>query len=214
MRVAFTHIPLHRSLPLGAGAYVVGYLLTVGVIVGRVDEVLAVVIHGRDGGQQSLGQLLGTVPSPWVVGAWVFYNAQLIPTSVPLPSEWGGSARLTNKHLLLAADGGLLILYVVPPLLLTGAGYLVVRTGPTYGAAGELYAGASIALVYLLLLVVGAFVFAAKADGILVTPAGLQTVWLGLVYPTVFGALGGILAGRRWPGGRAESRSERQRGGW
>lgn len=202
--MAVTHLPLRRSIPLGVAAYVGGYLLAVGTAMGRVDAVLAVTIAGEDPrtysaahvAAQPLGELLGSTPSPWVVGAWLFYDAQFVPTSVPEPGPTGAGG-LTNRHLIPAVDGGLFALYPVPPLLLVAAGYLVVHTGRTRGARGDLYGGASVALAYLPLLVVGAFVFTAPAGRFVASPDGLQTIWVGLVYPAVLGAIGGKLAGRR-----------------
>lgn len=205
--MAFTFLPLRRSVPLGAAAYVVGYLVTVAATMGRVGAVLSVKIAPYSDptaygdpelAGQPLGELLGAVPSPWVVGGWLFYNAQFVPTSLPAPGGYGGGpAALTNRHLLIAVDGALLALYLLPAVLLVAAGFLVVHAGSTRGVRGDLYAGASVAVGYLPLLVVGAFVLTAPAGQFTASPDGLQTIWVGLVYPAVLGGLGGKLAARR-----------------
>lgn len=213
--MSFTHLPLRRSIPFGAIAYVIGYVLTVAVMVGRVSAVMAVEVSRGDVDPEPLGQLLSIVPSPWVVGGWVFYNAHYIPTSVPTRGEFGAVGGLTNRHLLLAVDGGFFALYLVPALLLIAAGYLVVRTGPIYGARGATYGGASVVFGYLLLLVIGAFVFTAPTEGATVaSPDGLQTIWVGLVYPVIFGAVGGKLAGSQQEDSEGSGAREGRKSRW
>lgn len=191
--MVFTHLPLRRSIPGGVAAYVVGYLLTV-VIVRETDPVvMAVTVTGRFVESATLGEIFVVSPSPWIVGGWLFYNAQFIPTNVPTADALNGFPFLTNRSLLLAVDGTLLGLFLVPLVVLAAAGYLTVRTGPVYGAHGETYGGASVALGYVPLLVVGAFVLTAGVPGASssASPAGIPTVFIGLVYATVAGAIGG-----------------------
>lgn len=195
--MGFTNLPLRRSIPAGILAYAVGYALTVATTLGQVSAVMAVEISG-DGSSVPLGDLLGGVPPTWTVAGWLFHNVQFAPTSVPAADGVVGSAALTNENLATAVGGRFFVLYLLVPLLLVAAGYFVARTGDTYGARGELYGGASIALGYVFVAVVGAFVFSADAanSGVVASPAGIPTVFLGLVYPLVFGGLGGALAGR------------------
>lgn len=197
--MAFTDLPLKRSAPLGVGAYVLGYLLTVAATSGRVGEVMNIAVTGEYADSAPLGQLLGVQPPSWVVGGWLFYNAHLVPTSVPTADAANGMARLTNRSLLDSLGGPLLALYLLPPLLLAAAGYLVVRSGSTFGASGERNAGASVAVGYVPAFVLGAFVFDASAAtaSVTATPAGLSTIFFGLGYAVVFGAVGGMLAERR-----------------
>lgn len=195
--MAFTNLPLRRSIPAGIAAFVVGYLCSVAVAAGmRVTDVLAVTVTGRFVDAATLGRLFGAPPSPLVIGGWLFYNAQFIPTSLPTADAINGMGGLTNRSLLLAVDGALLALFLVPLGVLFAAGYLTVRTGPTYGTRGETYAGASVAIGYVPVLVIGAFVLTADVPNapIVASPDGLQTVFIGPVYSVVVGAIGGTVA--------------------
>lgn len=194
-----TNLPLKRSIPAGIVAYALGYLLTVGATAGQVSTVMRLEMAGRFRDPTPLGNLLATTPSEWVVGGWSFYDAHLIPTSLPTADAGGGMSVLTNRHLLLDLGGPLLALYLLPALLLIGTGYLVARVGETHGAQGQTFAGASVALGYGLLVILGAFLFTAKAGQARVTasPAGLRSVVFGVGYPLVFGAIGGTIADYR-----------------
>lgn len=194
-----TNLPLRRSIPAGIGAYVIGYLIAVGANVGRVGAVTGIEMTGRYRDPTSLGQLLVTTPSEWVVGGWLFYDAHLIPTSLPTADVGAGMMRLTNRHLLLDLGGPVLALYLLPPLVLIATGYLVARVGETHGAQGQTFAGASVALGYGLAVILGAFLLTAKAGQARVTasPAGLPSVFLGVGYPLVLGAIGGTIADYR-----------------
>lgn len=193
-----THLPLRRSAPMGIIAYVVGYVLTVGATVGRVDEIMAIEMPGtvEHIDPASLGQIFGSAPPSWVVGGWIFYNTHFVPTSLPTADAMNGMSMLTNQSLLMTLGGLLLILYLLPPLLLLAAGYLAVQSGNTPGANGARNTGASVVVGYFPVFLLGAFILTANAAtaATVASPAGLRAVFLGLVYPTVFGALGGMLA--------------------
>ncbi|WP_327051592.1 hypothetical protein [Halomicrococcus gelatinilyticus] len=212
--MAFTDLPLKRSAPLGVGAYVLGYLLAVAVTGGRVDEVMRIEIAGEYADPAPLAQILGSQSPSWVVNGWLFYNAHFVPTSLPTADAVNGMAHLTNRNLLSSLGGPLLALYLLPPLLLLGSGYLVVRSGSTFGANGVRNAGASVAVGYVPAFVLGAFVFDASAAtaSVTATPAGLSTIFFGFGYPVAFGAVGGMLAERRSdpasdaPDGKVETR--------
>ncbi|WP_458208411.1 transporter [Haladaptatus sp. NG-SE-30] len=203
--MSFTHLPLRRAAPAGIVAYVVGYLVTLGATAGRVGTVMALEVPGEYLDATPLGQIFGSTPPQWVVSGWLFYNAHFVPTSLPTADAMNGLGRLTNQNLLTEVGGSLLVLYLLPPLLLVGAGYLVVKTGTVSGANGPRNAGASVAVGYVPLFVVVAFIVTADAVNgpITASPAGIPAIFLGLVYPLVFGAVGGILAEHR-----AESETE------
>lgn len=194
--MAFTALPLRRSVPAGSIAFVLGYLFTVAVAGSRLRAVMAVTVSGEFVEQATLGRIFGSPPAPTVVGGWLFYNAQFIPISVPTADAINGMGRLANRSLLLAIDGSLLLLYLVPFVSLLAAGYLTVRTGPTYGVRGETYGGASVALGYLPALVIGAFLLTADVPNAptVASPDGLQTIFIGLLYTLLVGAIGGKLA--------------------
>lgn len=194
--VAFTYLPLRRTVPVGVAAYLLGYLVTAAATVGRVSSVMAVRISGEYESSSTLGEVLGTEPSVWTVGGWLFYNAQFVPTSVPTADSLRGMPSLTSRNLLLAVGDGLLLLPLVPLAVLPAAGYLVVRVGETHVIHGGLKTGASVAVGYFPLFLLGAFLLTAPAaDSMAVAnPHAILTVFVGLVYVPVLGALGGYLA--------------------
>ncbi len=194
--MAFTALPLRRSTPAGLIAFVTGYLINVVIAGSRLQSLMAITVTGEFVEQATLGRIFGSPPDPTVVGGWLFYNAHFIPTSVPTADAINGMSRLTNRSLLLAIDGSLLLLYLVPFILVLAAGYLTVRTGPTYGVRGETYGGASVALGYLPPLIIGAFLLRADVPNAptVASPDGLQTIFIGLIYTLLVGAIGGKLA--------------------
>ena len=204
--MAFTHVPLRRSVPVGVVTYVLGYLLTVGATANRVEEVMAIEMPGtvEHIDPASLGQIFGSTPPSWVVGGWLFYNAHFVPTGLPTADSLNGIGKLTNRTILTTIGGPTLALYLLPPVLLVAGGYLVARTAETYGANGERTAGASIVVGYFPVFLLGAFVLTASPANasVVASPADLPAIFFGLVYPVVFGAIGGVLADRH---GESES---------
>jgi hypothetical protein len=194
--MAFTDLPLRRSIPAGITTFLLGYLATVVLAAGRISDVLAVKISGGAATATELGELLGNEPAFWVVDGWLYLNALFVSTSVPTPEGAAGYAALTSKNLLLEIGGLPLVLFVLVPLLFVAAGYVVVVTGSTPGANGERNAGASIALGYLFPVVLAWLVFTAEipqAQGV-AAPNGVRAIFLGLGYAAVFGGVGGKLA--------------------
>ncbi|WP_224269503.1 hypothetical protein [Haloprofundus salinisoli] len=194
--MALTHLPLRRSALVGAVAYAVGYALTAAASSGRAGAVAAVEIAGETTDPAPLGTILGADPASWITSGWLFYNAHFVATSVPIADAANGLGGLTNRSLLATLGGPLYALYLSPPLLLAAAGFLVVRTTDTPGEKGARNAGASVVAGYFPLFLVGAFVFTVGAADAqtAASPAGLSSVFLGLLYPLVFGGVGGLLA--------------------
>lgn len=196
--MTFTHLPLRRALPAGLVAYLIGYGISVAVAGSVPKAVMAVNVPGEFVEEASLGAIFGSTPSQPIIGGWLFYNAHFIPTSLPTADAVNGIGGLTNRSLLLAVDGTSLVLFFVPFILLLSAGFVTVRSGPTPGVRGDVYGGASVAIGYLPLLIVGAFLLTANAPTAptVASPDGLQTIFIGLVYTLLVGALGGKLAAR------------------
>lgn len=212
MELVSRRFQLARAAVLGALAYGVGYLVTYGWFGGRALEmagdVRATIRYGvgesATVSNPTLAALLGDgggAATTWA--GWLFYSAHLVPFSVDvadLPAS--GSASVPN--LVLAADSALvLLLFAVPPLLLGAAGAVAARGASTVGA-GLLPPGAgrgmSVVLGYLPLAVAGASVFVASPTiwrrGSVALDLLASIVVMGLLYPLVFGGLGGVVATR------------------
>lgn len=174
-------LPLVRGGLAGAGAYLVGYLLTYLLAGERV----------RESALTGLLDFFAGEPTTWKVVGWLFYNAHMVSVVVP------GFAGSRTVDLLAEAGGRATLLYLVPPLLLTAAGVLAARDGGERDAAAGAKAGATAVLGYLPLAVLGAFVFTVQAGGATIRPDVVTALALaGLLYPVAFGALGGALGSR------------------
>lgn len=171
-----------RNVPVGVGAvagilaWAFGYLFTFVLASGRI----------RDSPVRRLFESLGVEVPTWKVVGWVWYNAHAVDTV----SEglFGGS---TNY---IGGDGFTPVLYVVPPLLLLGAGLAVGRYAGSDDLSGAALAGVTVTLGYLLLSVVGVFVFVVGGDTRVGPAVGTGIVLAGLFYPLIFGVAGAVVA--------------------
>ncbi len=203
--MAFTHIPLKKTAPFGVAAYLVALALVTAGYAVLVPDLLGSVTFA--GGRTLVENFAATdsVPPDWTVAGWVFYNTNLVTVSVPtIP----GVDMLRETNLLWSAGGVGLLLFVVPPMILTAAGFAAARTAGSRGTA-QLYAGASIAVGYAPLVIIGLFVFSFEYvagagatpltsgmnSSALLTPNMLTALPVaGIGYPALFGGLGGALA--------------------
>lgn len=192
--MAFTHLPLRRSAGLGFVAAVLGYLPA--YVLATVDRAayLGVTLPAESGDPAPMRTVLE--PATATLAGWLWYNAHFVPTSLPTADVGAGLRTLTNVNLIHAVGGVGLLLHLVPPLLLAGAGYAMVRSG-SVGAAMALSGGASVAVGYIPLVIVGGFVFTHPVEsGVVASPAGIPAVVAAIAYPLVFGGAGGVLAAR------------------
>lgn len=190
----FTDVPLRRSIPAGVLAYLVGYLVTFLVVASRAEELLRSITVELQygGGVEPFFELVEPTPETWKVVGWFFHAAQW--SKVVNPQLRTG--RTVKLDLVARVGGEYQLLYLVAPVLLFVAGYLVARTGTTYGVRGDEYAGASIVLGYLPCAVAGGLVFTVSHPA--VGPDLLSTFFIvGAAYPVVFGWLGGRVARAR-----------------
>lgn len=205
--------PLGRAGAGGVVAYLLGYLVsylwTGQEATAIVSRATVVFTSNRAGtvAQSSLGSVLGDagVSTATAVG-WLFYNAHLVP--VQAGSFPVAATSVSNVVLGVdAASTGLLL--VVPPVALVAAGFLVGRSAPDRATplpvlrarvpAGTVR-GAALAAGYLPPVVVGSVLLGvAPPDARVATLTPdllLGTLVAGLLYPVVFGGVGGWLAGR------------------
>lgn len=141
----------------------------------------------------------------WKAVGWYFYNAHFVDLAVEGSVSIGGVGGSGTQNLVVEADEGLVQwLYLAPPVGITLAGGALSRwiggaDGPVSGAAR----GALVIVGYLPLIAVGAlgtahsveeeFLFV-KASGT-IEPQLLPAILIaGVLYPIVFGQLGGALA--------------------
>lgn len=175
---------LARGALAGVAAWLFGYL---GAYVWKASEV-AESLEGVG----FVSRLLGGESVPvWKGVGWLFLNAHSVDTRIPTIA---GGTRMVN--FVTAEDGGSFALVAVPPLLLLVAG-LAVAYGRQADPLASAKAGATVAAGYLPLSV-GAGLLTTHAIGdteAAIAPDLVTAVLLaGLVYPLVFGALGGLAA--------------------
>lgn len=167
---------------VGAAAYVVGYVLT--FIFVAIDGVESSDIES------------------WKFVGWVFYGGHNVDVETTL-SAGGQSESQTSSVFEGTSDLTSTIpefLYLLlPVVVLVGAGFLmytvVGRRLETGAAAGV---GASVAVGYLVLAVIGTFLFEySRSSALGEATAGpemtMGILLAGIVYPVVFGAIGGVV---------------------
>ena len=193
--MAFTNIPLRRSGALGLAAALLGYLPAFALATLRRSAILSLELPGELRDPAPMREVFE--PGTATLGGWLWYNAHLVPASLPTTDVFAGRAALTNVNLLNALGGVTLLLYLVPPVLLVAAGYAFVRSGGITIAMAP-SGGASVAAGYTPAMVLGAFFVTAPVPDVPVaaSPAGIPSLAAALAYPLVFGALGGVLAKR------------------
>ena len=168
----------------GAVAYLVGYLVTYVTQQGVVEERLR--------GFNVVAELFGGDPIPvWKAVGWLFYNAHLVETRVP---GFGGPR--TVNFIAETEAGSVPVLYLLPPVVLLGAGAAVALVAGVDAPDAGTGAGLLVAVGYLPLAVVGALLVGYPIGDGQVAPDLVTAVALaGVVYPAVFGAIGGGVGG-------------------
>jgi len=176
------HVPAGVGAAAGAAAYALGYLVTYVWQSASVRESLR--------GLNFVVELFGGDPIPaWKAVGWLFYNAHF--AAFTNPTIAGGRAS-TN---LIASGDAPALLYAVPVLLLVGAGAAVARLDDPPEPDDGALAGATVAVGYLLLALVGVVAFrATRGDATIAVDPVTGVLLAGVVYPLLFGAVGGVLA--------------------
>jgi hypothetical protein len=150
--------------------FLLGYLVTVVTAVGPVRAVAR--------GFATLAEA-GVVLAPeWKLVTWTYLDAHLVGTALP-----SGRVNLVNL-------AGVEYLYLVAPLVIVLAGAVTAYYHGSETVRRAAMAGATVAVGYLL-IAVAAGLFSGYAN---IAPASLRLLLLvGLLYPLVFGGLGGVL---------------------
>ncbi|MDZ7850287.1 MAG: hypothetical protein U5K70_05595 [Halodesulfurarchaeum sp.] len=179
-------LPVIESALAGAAAWMAGYVLTALIVLARMgDTQLGEIADGVGDGGSGID----------FVG-WVFFNSHFVDTVIEAGFLGVGGS---NAVSFIGGDGFTPLLYLIPVALLVGAGLAVGRSlGITETDDGAV-AGALVALPYLVLSAVGAMVFRVSTEALGSSFSGqpdlLPAILLaGLVFPAVFGAIGGIVA--------------------
>lgn len=204
------------SIGLGLCAYFLGYWVTFLWAGGYSQKAASEVVirfqaqsQSGDVSDTTLAFLLadgGVADTTWA--GWLFANAHLVPiTTGNFPFSAGS---LVPNILLAAPFSRYLLLFAVPPVTLCLAGALVARRTTrgltTVSAAfglrlpNSVVRGASVSMGYLPCVVLGAVIFSAMTIDarveMLAPDLFLSTLVGGLLYPMIFGGIGGWVAMR------------------
>lgn len=173
-------LPLVEAGAAGVLAWTLGYVFTYLLVGSDV----------RESGMNRFIEAFEGEPATYELVGWAFYNAHFVDI---VYSGFAGSVLPGNY--ISGEDGFTPLLYVIPPLLLVAAGLAVGRYHGATDVNGGAVAGALVLPGYLVLAVAGAVLFQVSAAGTTGRPDILPAVFLaGVVYPGVFGALGGVVA--------------------
>lgn len=197
--------PVFRGVVTGAGAYVLGYLVTYLLVGHRAVAVVETIPIELDYGQVTLGTRLGeTGLATWKAVGWLFYGEHLVtPSSLSFPVFFRAPISLeANVEVLGAASAPYLL--VLPPVLLVLAGLFTTWPAPShtvrlpfvwaeYPVAAR--QGAWVAVGYAPLVFLGALLLGVSIPGD--TSVGLDpflsVLVAGVAYPVVFGGVAGWL---------------------
>ena len=171
--------PFVESAVAGIAAWLFGYVFTYLLVATDIEASPLNRLVEFFEGESATYELVG----------WVFYNAHLVDVS------YSGLGPLSPQGNFIGGDGFTPLLYIVPPALLIVAGLAIGRyTGATELNDGAI-AGALVTPGYLVLAVVGTFVFTVEVGGASGAPDLVPAVLIaGVIYPVVFGAIGGAIA--------------------
>lgn len=170
----------------GAGAWIASYILTAVVVLARIEN-------------SELGDIsdsVGDGGSGIDFVGWVFFNGHFVDTFVDADFlGFGGSTTVS----FIGGDGFTVLLYLVPMALLVGAGLAVGRSNGVTETVDGAVAGVSVLPPYLVLSAIGTVLFRVSTETLGSSFSGqpelLPSILLaGIVFPAVFGAIGGVVA--------------------
>ena len=168
-------VPVVQGAIVGVGAFVAGYLLT--FVLAAIDS--------------DLGD---TESSSFDATGWLYYGAHFadIELDTPIGSE-------TMNFLSEASTQfPTVVYYLVPVVVLVASGFVLAKLFASGDeVADSAIAGAGVVAGYLPLALVGTFLFSESEEFGSVSPDLVTGVLLvGLVFPIVLGAVGGIVAAK------------------
>lgn len=174
-------LPVVVAAIAGLVTWVIGYLCTFLLVSSDIQE----------SGLNQFAQTFGDGDATYELVGWVFFNSHFVDAIID-----AGFFGTDTANFIGGDDGFSTLLFLIPPALLIVAGVAVGRYRGVTGANDGAITGALVLPGYLVLSIVGAFLFRVEASGASGEPALVPAVLLaGIVYPLVFGALGGVLAG-------------------
>ncbi|MFP8958564.1 hypothetical protein ACLI4Y_17775 [Natrialbaceae archaeon A-CW3] len=179
--------PMLEGTVAGSAGWVVGYILTYLLAGSTIRSDLRTEILESSTGETLTAELV----------AWTYVNAHGVATQIPQHGLF--SLLPAEQNAVTHGGGSEWVLLLLPPIVLALAGATIstrrLDTLETHTDAAIV--GAMVAVGYLLATIVAVLVSTVPVEGGVIRPAPLESVFVvGIVYPLVFGAVGGILTRR------------------
>jgi hypothetical protein len=174
-------LPFGVGAAAGAVAWLLGYVVTYLIAATDLENsALNRIVEGFEG-ESATYELVG----------WVFYNAHFVDITYENVGFFEPPAAF------IGGDNGFTVaLYVLPPAFLFIAGLAITRYQGIDDLSDGAVAGALVVPGYLVLSVLGAFLFEVTVSDAAGAPDLLPAVVVaGILYPVVFGAVGGAIGG-------------------
>lgn len=197
--------PGGRGVIWGMVAYVTGFVISLALVSSRQSALYSKVAIVVESSSYPLTELLNGVHTPlWKWAGLAFYNAHFVDVVFRGVPEYRQVT--TSVDLLTQAGGPFWLLFLVPLLLLVASGALTTRKATEttqlrfdLGGTGRsrfAFNGGIITLFgYLPFAIAGAIVFVVDipSNGVMQVDLLKSWVWVGMIYPFIFGGIGGYL---------------------
>lgn len=182
-------IPIKEGAIFGAASFVVGYVITL-IIVAATEA---------DDFTEDLIESAG----------WIYYNAQLADLEISITGDDAGFGAvldgttinyLTDDELFgeeITLETPEIVYHLIPVVALVLFGFALARYVGARTPQDGAVAGATLSVGVIPLAILGTFVFSIEEDGFGLAPVLSDSIiFVGILFPLFFGALGGVLSTR------------------
>lgn len=203
------------GIAAGLAAFAAGYALLFAI---KGEDIMRNFMAGfRSTGAtvSQLEQLGATLPEQWKVVGMVYHTLHNVPYRMEVTRNGQSFSQTIGREFL----AGELLPWLIPMAVLVVAGFLLARHAGSASAGDGAATGASVATGYLVAAIGTTFVFTWSATlsgagvqgSMRLGPAIVQSgLMAGLIYPAIFGGLGGAVAAGIAPDRRAGRRPDRR----
>lgn len=182
-------LPVKEGAIFGAGSFVAGYVLTlIVVLVAETDEFTDDIVEAS---------------------GWVYYNAQLADVEISVTGDDAGFGSffegttfnyVTDDEIFgeaVSLEAPSIVYHLIPIVALVLFGFAIARYVDARTTQDAALAGSALAIGVVPLTILGTFIFTMEEGGIEVAPILIDSIVLvGIVFPVIFGAIGGVLSTR------------------
>jgi len=182
-------LPLKGGAIFGATSFLVGYVITLIVVaITEADDLTDDLIQGA---------------------GWIYYNAQFADIELSVTADNPGFGALIDETTFnyvtddqifgqsFSLETPAIVYHLLPILALVLFGFLLASYVGARTTQDGAIAGATLAVGVLPLAILGSFLFVIEEDGVQLAPVLSDSIILvGILFPLVFGAIGGALSTR------------------